>query len=411
MAHPEYQPRTLSATLRRAAGGFPAVVVTGPRQSGKTTLVRHLFGASHAYCSLDDPAVRAQAASDPGLLLARYAPPVILDEIQYVPDLLHAVKSDVDRHRRHGARYVITGSQLFPLMQGVGESLAGRAAVTSLLSMSMREAAGHPDKDRSWQQALLASPPQREEPMDPRSLLTSLYRGGYPDPALRPEIDPGLWHASYVQTYLERDVRTLRAVGDLAEFQRLLFTLAARSSGLINFEELARDVGTTGKTIRAWLTILESSGQVHTLRPYHANIGKRLVKRPKVYFLDTGTLSYLLGVRSPDDLFSGMHAGPIFESAVLGQLLRLFVHRGEVPRIYFWRTAAGHEVDFVLDDGSTLTPVEARLTTRPTSQDAAGITEFQRLLGRRAGRGLLVCSCHERHALTATVDAVPLGAF
>lgn len=401
--------RTLEGVLRSAAATFPAVIVTGPRQSGKTTLVRELFGASHRYCTLDDPAVREQALRDPRLLLQRFAPPVILDEIQYAPQLLHYVKLDIDAHRRQSGRYVLTGSQAFSLMHGVSESLAGRVAVTSLLSFSLREAFGQADTDADWRTLLAAGGPRAPATLDP--LLDQILRGGYPEPALRADLDARLWHASYVQTYLERDVRALRAVGDLADFQRQLFATAVRTGSLLNFEDLGRDLGITGKTVRAWVSVLEASGQVLTLRPFFANLGKRLVKRPKVYFLDTGTLVYLLGVTQRDQLLAGPAAGPIFEAAVLAQIHRLLVHRGEVSRLYFWRTAAGHEVDFVIEDGPRLIPIEAKLTATPSARDATAIETFQQLFGQRAAKGYVVCLCRERVPLTRSVEAVPLGAF
>jgi len=415
--HPvTYRERTLARILSQAAKQFSAIVVTGPRQSGKTTLVRHLFGATHRYVALDDPVTREQAISDPRLLLARFPAPVILDEIQYAPDLLHYLKADIDSRRTERGLYVLTGSQTFPLMQeGASESLAGRAAVVSLLSMSIREAAGCPDGEGSWREILLdegeGSRKGGIQEIETGDIPRAICRGGFPEPALSSEMDARLWQASYVQTYLERDVRTLRSVGDLHDFQRILFALAARTGSLLNYTDLARDLGVTGKTVKAWISILEASGQISVLKPYHASLGKRLVKRPKVYFLDTGTLAYLLDIANDEDVLKGMAGGPMFESAVFGQLVRLFVHRGERPRIYFWRTAAGHEVDFILEGSGGLIPVEAKQTATPSAHHASAIESFQRLFGRRAAKGLVVCLCRERFPLSRTVDAVPLGSF
>lgn len=279
---------------------------------------------------------------------------------------------------------------------------------TTLLSFSLREALGAPD-DRDWHTALTDG--DSYSPTDLSALLDQMLRGGYPEPALHPELDTRLWHASYVQTYLERDVRSVRAVGDLNDFQRQLFATAARTGNLINFEDLARDLGITAKTVRAWISVLEASGQILTLKPFFANLGKRLVKRPKVYFLDTGSLAYLLGVTRHEQLLAGPAAGPLFEAAVLGQIHRLLVHRGEISRLSFWRTASGHEVDFVIEDGNRLIPIEARLTATPTARDAAAIEAFQALFPGRAAKGYVVCLCRERVPLSRSVDAVPLGAF
>lgn len=341
--------------------------------------------------------------------MQEFEPPIVFDEIQYAPGLLHQLKLDIDAHRQDRGRYVLTGSQVFPLMQGVAESLAGRAAVLELQSMSLRERAGLAGGDLGWRDLLLGG--GALEPTVAAGRLESVLRGGYPELAVDGSLDATLWHGSYVRTYLERDVRSLRAVGDLGEFQRFVFALAARTGGLLNREELARDLRVTANTVKAWLSVLEASGQLVLLQPWYENLGKRVVKRPKAYFTDTGVLCHLLGLDRPEQLMRGIAAGPVFEAAVFAELLRLLSHRGVRPRIFGWRTSKGHEVDFVVEDGRTLIPVEAKLTGTPSPADARPVERFLDLLGERAGKGLIVCLCERRFRLTERVDAVPLGSF
>ncbi|MEW6363713.1 MAG: ATP-binding protein [Acidobacteriota bacterium] len=382
-----YIQRSLETVIRRAAREFPAVVLTGPRQSGKTTLLKHLFGDDYGYVSLEPPDVHAAAAADPRGFLELHPPPVILDEIHYAAGLLPYVKERIDSQRSKRGQFLLSGSQNLLLMQRVTESLAGRAAVLRLLPLSYSELAGTPDKVLAWE-----ARDRRKGKVDIAymDLWRAFLRGGYPELADEPARDISLWHSSYVQTYLERDVRSLRQVGDLTLFQNFLRVLAARSCQLLNLSDVSRDLGVAVNTAKAWLSVLEATHQVIVLRPYFANIGKRLVKTPKVYFTDTGTLCHLSGLRDPEHAAAGPMTGAIFETAVISEIMKRFVHRGLDPEIYFWRTSTGEEVDVVVDAAGRLIPIDVKLSATPRPALAHSIGLFQKDIGKRAGSGYLV---------------------
>lgn len=327
-------------TARRLAAGFPVVAITGPRQSGKTTLARQVF-ADKPYLTLEDPDERARAEADPRAFLARLDRGAVIDEAQRCPELFSYLQGVVDARGRVG-EFVLTGSQQFALMSRIGQSLAGRVALLQLLPLSLAELAG----------AGLA----------PSGIDPLLWRGGYP--ALYgggPQ--PGDWLPNYVATYVERDVRQLLAVRDLSQFQRFVAMCAARSGQLLNLSSLAADCGITHVTAREWLTVLEASYLVRLLPPYHVNYGKRLVKTPKLYFLDTALVAWLLGVRDAATLATHAMRGALFETWVLNEILKHEFNRGRRTEVWFWRDSIGHEVDLLLPVGSKLQPVEIKSGT------------------------------------------------
>jgi len=403
---PGYIPRTLEPVIRRAAQEFPAVVLTGPRQSGKTTLLKQLFGAEARYLSLELPDVRAAAAADPRGFLAAYPPPAIFDEIQYAPDLLPYIKERIDAERSRHGQYLLTGSQNLLLSQQITESLAGRAAMLRLLPLTHRERIGAPAAPFAWE---TAHPRPARPPVSLEDLWAGMLQGGFPELAAEPGRDLALWHASYIQTYLERDVRQLRQVGDLTLFQMFLRALAARSGQLLNLSDTARDLGVAVNTAKAWLAVLEATYQVIILRPYFANVGKRLVKTPKVYFTDTGTLCALVGLKSAEHAAAGPLGGALFETTVITEVVKTLVHRGLEPQVYFWRTASGQEVDLIVDNGEQLIPIEIKLNATPQPAMAAGIVAFQELFARRAGPGWLVHPGDTRLPLAPSVRSLPFA--
>jgi predicted AAA+ superfamily ATPase len=330
-------PRTLRRKLIHLARRFPVVTVTGPRQSGKTTLCRMAF-PSKAYVSLEAPDVRAYAHADPRGFLATYASGAILDEIQRAPDLLSYLQGEVDA-RPVAGRFILTGSANLALLHGVAQSLAGRTAVLTLLPLGHDEVVRFPDP--------------------PGDLLSVLWQGGYPaifdqHPA------PGDWLGSYVATYVERDVRQVLNVTDLLAFQNFLRLCAGRTAQLLNCSALAADAGITHNTARAWLSVLEASYIVFRLPALHLNIRKRLVKAPKLHFYDTGLLCYLLGINNAEQLRRHPLRGAVFETWVVSEILKARLHRGLPASLSFYRDRKGQEIDAVLERGDAVVAIEAK---------------------------------------------------
>ena len=400
-----YVARSSERILKIAASEFPAVMLTGPRQSGKTTLLQHLFGEQYRYVSLDAPEILAAATEDPRGFLELYPPPVIYDEVQFCSGLLPYIKEKIDNNRATSGQFLIASSQNLLLAKNITETLAGRAAILQLLPLSRRELSGQAQLPLVWDRK--SNGPIALQ-SDINDLWASFIRGGYPEIANQPDRDIFLWHSSYLQTYLERDVRTLRQVGDLIQYQNFLRILAARSGQLLNLSDVARDIGVAVNTTKAWLSVLEATYQVVVLRPYFANVGKRLVKTPKVYFTDTGTLCYLAGLKDPLHAASGPMGGAIFETAVLSEIIKTLTHQGINPNIYFWRTLAGTEVDFVLESAGKLIPIEVKLSATPRSSMANSIKIFQRDLKNTATHGYLVNPGHERLPLDPDITALPI---
>lgn len=381
-----YISRSLEPVIQQAAREFPAVVLVGPRQSGKTTLLKHLFGERYPIISLELPDVRLIALNDPHGFLNLYPPPVIFDEIQYAPALLPYIKEKIDADRSQTGQYILTGSQNLLLMQQVTESLAGRTAVLKLMPLTRWEIAQVPERKFPWESTSNSSLPAQTT----TELWEQVLRGFYPELAVHPKRDVRLWHASYVQTYLERDVRNLRNIGDLTLFQTFLRALAARSAQILNLSQLARDVGVSVNTAKDWISILEASFQIFILRPYYANIGKRLIKSPKIYFIDSGVLCYLVGLRDIEHAAAGPMGGAIFENLVISDLFKIYMHRGEEPALYYWRTVAGAEVDLVVETQTGLIPLEIKQSETPRPEMAKELLGFERDFNEKAKPGYVI---------------------
>jgi uncharacterized protein len=371
--------RDAQTLLLRLAAGFPVVAVTGPRQSGKTTLARSAF-PRHAYVTLEDPDTRALALADPRRFLARFEHGAVLDEVQRAPDLLSYLQGRVDDRQRMG-EFVLTGSQQFGLLGTVSQSLAGRVGMARLLPLSLAE--------------------MRRAGLPPAPLEDTLFVGGYP--ALHTErgaaLDTQLWFSSYVATYLERDVRQVLAVADLALFQRFVSLCAARSGQLLNLNSLAADCGIAQPTARRWLTVLQASDVIPLLPPYHRNFGKRLVKTPKLYFLDTGLLCWLLRVADARSLLTHAARGAIFETWVVSETIKHRLHHGLPADLYFWRDNHGTEIDLVFEDRGRLQAVEIKSGTTFASDWLAPCRRWQAMVGADAAPPILVWGGTDSFAL------------
>jgi predicted AAA+ superfamily ATPase len=401
--------RTLEGYVKKAARQVPVLLVTGARQVGKTTLLRHASARRRAYVSLDDPLVLRLAREDPALFMQRFPPPVLIDEIQYAPALLPYIKIAVDRAREPGL-FWLTGSQQFHLMKGVSESLAGRVGVVQLLGLSRRELLRRESLPFLPRPARIHALHASSGRFGLKALFELIWRGSFPVIALNKKADWQLFYGSYVQTYLQRDIRDLARVGDEMAFLRFLRAAAARTGQLLNLSELARDADVAPNTAKHWLSILQASGIVYLLEPYHTNLTKRLVKVAKLYFLDTGLCAYLTGWSTPETLEAGAMSGAILETWVVTELLKGYWHNGLAAPFYYYRDKDRKEIDLLIVQNGTVYPLEIKKSAAPSRDDVRHFPALDRLK-RTIGPGGVICLTRDVLPLTETVHAIPVSAL
>jgi predicted AAA+ superfamily ATPase len=360
-------PRTAENTLHKLATGYPILAITGPRQSGKTTLARAMFDAL-PYVSLENPAQRQFAQDDPQGFLNQYADGAVIDEVQRCPDLFAWLQGIVDQQPRPG-RFVLTGSQQFGLLSGITQSLAGRVALLSLLPFTSGE---------------LIQAGQLPDALD-----NALFTGSYP-PIFDRGLDPGIWYGNYVQTYLERDVRQLINVRDLVQFQRFLRLCAGRTGQLLNLSALGEEAGLSHNTAREWVSVLEASYILHRLPPHHRNFNKRLVKTPKLYFIDTGLACWLLGIESAAQVTTHPLRGALLETWVVAEYLKRRLNTARPSNLSFWRDRSGHEIDLLIEQGGVLQPVEIKSGATVRTEALSGLVKWQEISGQTEPRPRLV---------------------
>lgn len=364
---------------------FPVVFVTGARQVGKTSILGHLFHDCE-YITLDDPAKASEAVNEPRDFIESLKYPVIIDEAQYAPNIFRYIKLVVDRTKQKG-QFFITGSQSFPLMQNLSESLAGRCGIVSLQPLSAHEL--HLGKRL----------PSVEE---------YISAGGFPALYAEKDVNRRHWYPAYISTYLERDVRNILNIGNLRDFNRFLRAAAIRTAQTLSLSDLARDVGVSPNTIKAWISVLAASHMIHLLEPYHRSIGKRLVKSPKLYFLDTGLAAHLMGLYSWQEIFNSPMAGALWETYAFTQIQRRLFAQGIIaPPLYYWRTKDGKEVDFIIEKGGRFLAFEAKLTGSPNPDVLKCFDNFKDYYGEESLlKGYVICRVKNDHAIGKGIRAV-----
>lgn len=397
-----YKTRLVEKTLKEAIRSFPAVFIGGPRRSGKTTLSKS-FLKGYNYVLLDEIDVRSLAIEDPRGFLEKYPPPVIIDEIQNAPGLLSHIKARIEQDKKPG-QWVLTGSQQWALMRGISETLAGRIAILHLLPFALEEVQNTArlklsDADRFINSLFHATMLSKKVVPLGRWIL----QGGYPEVVLNRRMSRKLWFSSYLQTYVDRDVRSYIKQSNLHDFERFVKLLAARTAQELNCSTFSRDIGVSVPTIKSWLTLLEASGIIFFLMPYHKNFGKRIIKAPKCYFVDTGIVSYLVGLQSEQHALSGPMSGALFETACVSQFYKRFSALADPCSLYYYRSTDGLEVDLLIETGKMIYPIEMKLSSTINYGRVSSLIKWLEISRVKDVRGLVISTSKELGAMGKNV--------
>lgn len=398
-----YKERTLEKQVIELSNQFKVLLITGARQVGKSTLLKHC-DKNRDYVTLDDYKARELAINEPELFLQRYKAPIIIDEIQYAPNLLSYIKITVDNSNERG-QYWLTGSQQFHMMKNVTESLAGRVAVLDLKGFSLKEIESEEHIPFVPTKEFLEQMRKTSKSQDLTSIYELIWKGSYPDI----NVNNSNWetfYSSYLQTYIERDIKDLNAVKNEMDFLKFLKILASRTGQMLNYTDIANEVGIAVNTIKSWISILVSSNIVYLLQPYFSNLNKRIVKTPKVYFLDTGLCSYLTNWESPKTLESGAMSGAIFETFVVAEIIKSYVHNAKTPNIYYYRDKDKKEIDVIIEKNDKLYPIEIKKSANP---DKSMLKHFSVIPEEKRAEGAVICLCSEDFPITENVNAIPVG--
>lgn len=405
-----YIKRTIEAQIKHESEFYSVLVLTGPRQVGKTTVLKECGGKTRNYVSLDTLENRELAKRDPNLFLQRFPAPVLIDEIQYAPELLPYIKAIVDNENQKEGLFWLTGSQQFHLMKDVSESLAGRARILHLQGLSQGEKEKRPDTTpfipTSEYINLRAN---KALASDINKTFEMIWKGSFPKLYSASNERWAGFYDSYIKTYIERDIRTLALVSDELSFLKFMRVLAARNAQILNYSEISNEVGVSQPTIKSWVSILNTSGVIYLLEPYFTNLTKRAIKTPKVYFTDTGLACYLTGWRTPEILELGAMSGPMLESYVITEILKSYWNNGVNPNVWFYRDIDKNEVDLVIEENGVLHPIEIKKSSNPSKRDISGFEALRKLKGVKVGNGAVVCMATTHLPISDTVSAVPVA--
>jgi predicted AAA+ superfamily ATPase len=401
--------RTIQPAIERANKGFPVLLLTGMRQIGKSWVMEHLDSKDRRYITLDDVKMRTLAKTDPERFIEENPPPVIIDEVQYAPELFPYIKIHVDRTKKNGL-FWLTGSQRFHLMKGIQESLAGRVAILNMLGFSYREIIKEPKDSRPFLPSLnLTKKISSVKPLTSTQVFERIWRGSFPRIITNRNVRNmwKLFYESYIQTYITRDVKDFYNIENELDFYNFLVAVAARTGQLLNYSNLAQDAHIDLRTAKLWLEILERSGIIQLLYPYSSNIAKRTIKAPKVYFLDTGLASHLCSWNTPEALRDGAQGGGMLETYAFAEILRSYWHNGDVPNIYFYRDTDQKEIDFVIERNMTLYPMEIKKTANPNADDFKSFKTLS-VFKKPIGTGAVICLYKRTISIGENVISVPV---
>lgn len=414
-----YIRRSVEELILKTNKTFKCVLITGARQTGKSTTIKRLF-KDRRYVTFDDPFVEDQAKNSPDMFMTLNPPPVVFDEVQHVKELFRYIKMRCDESDDRGL-YCLSGSQPFELMEGVSESLSGRVEIIELAGLSLREIMGD-DFSRPFLPTMEYVVERAKTVHSPDNIWQIIHKGGYPE-LYNSDVDWGTFYASYVKTYLERDVRRLSAVQNLDDFRRCMVAVAARTGQVLNYSNIADEIGKDQTTVKNWISILEASGIIYLLEPYQSSVLKRAIKTPKIYFRDTGLAAYLTRWLTPETLAVGAMSGAFFETFVISEILKSYSNRGIDYRycVSYYRgkdkrrvksdgqvVESEREIDLIIEENGVLYPIEIKQGTRVTADETSAFTVLDGIPDKKRGTGAIICTCPQPGALRENILQIPV---